>query len=909
MDKGSAFAWLGRFAATHYVLVLFLFAALVGLSVYYLQDFPVRTSYLDLLPAQDPLVEKYEAVQAELGGLDVAAILLSLPNPPPDLDERARLLFSAADRIISELNPEIVARASYFLRAEAPLPPELLVFRTLYPEERERLAQIVAELSSYVVGLTGQETFFVPEKLPEDPEELDRVLGNVSQAGRTALALFGELPRVRALVEEASALLRRAQSRVIPEDEGQPLLSLDHTKLVIQVWPTQPVYASQAFNRRVRDELLRAVRAADLGKMGVEAGLAGGYVVSTEVEDVIRRDMATVTIISAVAVFVLTFLALGSPFLTLLALIPVAASAVLIVAWAKFSVHGFNLLTTFLPALVLGLGIDYSIHLLARFSEGRRGGLEVGEAVVEAVRKKGPAAFVAALTTTAVFSCLLLSHSRALWELGAIMSLGVLISFFTTFLLGPALLVFVGKLFPSLRGRLLLTPERLYPSYRRLSFLSKGVILVCVLVVALAVAMAVRVEFKFASGELAPATPGQAVLRKILAEFGSEIWLGDSFRVFVPKARDLADLSERLRDHPLVHSVVSARALLPTELLGEAVQLQALPFPAAKEGLGNLARLLGEWPDLVSTLEGVAASFSLLELQALLRGEVRRAQVLSRRAVDFFTLAEEMAAVDPQPLKEIVAAIAADLPPLEAFAQKLRGLPPEDQLIDLILNLLPQEIRSQYRISRGYIIEVRVLPKLYEGRNLEEFLTWLRGFGLDYVGSPEIQLALEHHMRRDFFITTGLALLLILSVIMVNFRRPGMAFLALVPLAMGYACMLGGMAALRLRFNFTNIVISPLLVGYGVDGAVYFLHRFEEERAKGREAVPWAAASTFGPTAGSYLTTMASFGALLAAQTPGLRFLGASALLGLGFTLLWTALFLPAMAGELQKVKGRTKVA
>ncbi|MGB9861098.1 MAG: MMPL family transporter, partial [Candidatus Bipolaricaulaceae bacterium] len=209
-------------------------------------------------------------------------------------------------------------------------------------------------------------------------------------------------------------------------------------------------------------------------------------------------------------------------------------------------------------------------------------------------------------------------------------------------------------------------------------------------------------------------------------------------------------------------------------------------------------------------------------------------------------------------------------------------------------------------------LEVRVRPELYEGRNLQNFLSWLKSFGLDYVGSPEIQVALERYMRRDFFLTTGLALLLIFAVIFADLRRPGRVFLALTPLAMGYVCMLGGMAALKLRFNFTNIVISPLLVGYGADGAVYLLHRFEEERAKGREKredVAWAAAGVLMPILGSCLTTMASFGALLAAQTPGLRFLGISALLGLGFTVLWTALFLPAAMSELQKLKRGTKVA
>ncbi|MBC7318044.1 MMPL family transporter [Candidatus Bipolaricaulota bacterium] len=909
MGKNSAFARLGGFVCAHPILIFFIFAALAGLAVYYIRDFPLRTSYLDLLPAGEPLVEKYEAVQAELAGLDVAAILLSLKDPPEDLAKRAEILITAAKKIIAELDPRIVARASYALPADTPLPPELLVFRTLYPEERERLSQIAAELLARVPALADSRTFSFPAALPEDLAELARALGELVAAGHALLNTLPTLPEVQSLVEEAREILGRAEKRAVPKEPEQPLLSLDHTKLVIQVWPTQPVYASQAFNRAVRDELLRAVREAKVEELGVEVGITGGYVVSTEVEDVIRHDMAVVTIISGVAVVIVTILVLGSLVLAALALIPVLASAVLIVAWAKYAVHGFNLLTTFLPALVLGLGIDYAIHLLARFSVARQGGLEIKEAAAEAVRTKGPAAFVAALTTTAVFCCLLFSRSRALGELGVIMALGVPISFVTVFLLGPALLTGAGKIFPRLRGRPFLVPDRLQPAFRRVLFLSKGIILVCVVLILIFVVAATKVEFKFASGELAPATPGQAVLHTILTHFGSEIWLGDTFRVFVPRTQDLAELSEKLREHPLVQEVVSARKLLPTELLGQAAALRDMPIAPAREGLHLLSSTLEKWPELADRAESIGAALSILELKTLMEGRVSLAQDLSLRAQDLFLLADELRAVDPQPFAEAAAAIAAALPSLENFVQKLRTLPPEDQLIDQILNLLPQEIRAQYKISRGYIIEIRVSPHLYEGRNLQEFLHWLRGFGVDYVGSPEIQLVLEEHMRRDFFLTTGIAVILIFLVVFGGFRHPGRALLALIPLGMGYTAMLGGMAALKLRFNFTNIVISPLLVGYGVDGAVYFLHRVEEERTKGREAVAWAAAHTTGPTLGSYLTTMASFGALLAAQTPGLRFLGASALLGLGFTLLWTVLFLPAVIGELRKSRGGTKVA
>jgi len=48
---------------------------------------------------------------------------------------------------------------------------------------------------------------------------------------------------------------------------------------------------------------------------------------------------------------------------------------------------------------------------------------------------------------------------------------------------------------------------------------------------------------------------------------------------------------------------------------------------------------------------------------------------------------------------------------------------------------------------------------------------------------------------------------------------------------------------------------------------------------------------------------MLVFGALIAARTPGLRQLGISALLGLGFTLLASLLFLPCAAAWLDETR------
>jgi predicted RND superfamily exporter protein len=108
--------------------------------------------------------------------------------------------------------------------------------------------------------------------------------------------------------------------------------------------------------------------------------------------------------------------------------------------------------------------------------------------------------------------------------------------------------------------------------------------------------------------------------------------------------------------------------------------------------------------------------------------------------------------------------------------------------------------------------------------------------------------------------------------------------------------MLGGMRLLQVDFNFINITISPLLIGIGVDSGIHIIHRYLEERAISIDgAVERAGRMTAVAVLVTSLTTMLVFGSLLIARTPGLRLLGVSALLGIGFTLLFSVVFLPAV--------------
>ena len=914
--RDRAFFALARASTRWPAVVIVLFTALAALAYLYIRDFPIRTSYLDLLPQEDPLVVQFQSVEQEAASTDVIVVLFTLLAPPPEAAERERILSLAADRVIAELqleeNPDFLA-ASYRVGEGIVVPSELLIFRTLSSAELERLRAIAREVQAlFPLSLPARSLEDILRSVSADgvpdPAVVQVAIAELVAAGRAGLGFLAGLTAQEGLLAEAAAISRAVLTRPPPEESGEPILSPDRSRLVLQIWPTRRPFESLTYNQAVTRAVEDAVARAGLDELGVTAGLAGAYVTTVETEEVIRRDMTLITIVSSAAVSIFALLAFGSPLLCVAAVAPVLISALFTMAWAKFAVGGFNLLTMFLPALVLGLGIDFAIHILSRFVEERAKGQRAKEALVTAVRTKGSACLTAAVTTAAVFSCLLLSHSRALWEMGAISGVGILISFLTTLLLVPALAtVFARNRRPSRRHPIVSSTTALRPAYRRFLRLRLGVVAVGLILTVAVVYQASRVQFRFVSGELAPATPSTAVLAAITREFAGEVWLGNSFRFFVDDPEDILALETALATQPLVHSTASVRDFLPQELLGGEASILDLPVAEVQAGVAELEGQLAHWEETLEGVRRLIARLAQLELLAVVGARPDLAVALSQGVDELVALLGELERVDAEGQRARLEAMSRDLATVSEFVRKIVDLPPEPILLTSILALLPAEVRAQYYTKSGkYVVEARLTPAIGEGNNLRMFLQWADTLGVERFGLPEVTARLEQYMRRDFVLSTVLAVLIIFLLVWRNFPRPLEAPLALAPLGMGYVWMLAGMNLLGIQFNFTNIVISPLLIGIGVDSAVHLLHRVKEERAGRGDVVERGAAASAGPITVSSLTTMASFGSLLAAHTPGLRLLGTSALLGLGFTLLWSLTFLPA-ASALVVEKGRPK--
>ena len=137
---------------------------------------------------------------------------------------------------------------------------------------------------------------------------------------------------------------------------------------------------------------------------------------------------------------------------------------------------------------------------------------------------------------------------------------------------------------------------------------------------------------------------------------------------------------------------------------------------------------------------------------------------------------------------------------------------------------------------------------------------------------------------------TGLAALAIFFIIVVSFRSLRAALFSMLPLAAGMIWMLGLMCLTGWRINFMNIVVFPVVFGYGISSGVHLYFRFVESGS-----VMVAIKRTGAAVAASSITTLVGWGALLVSNHRGLESMGILACLGIASALAVSLTVLPAI--------------
>ena len=98
----------------------------------------------------------------------------------------------------------------------------------------------------------------------------------------------------------------------------------------------------------------------------------------------------------------------------------------------------FTIMTMSISLVVIGIGIDYVIHLINRYYEGRGKALPL-EAFRASSQRTGRAIFLAMITSAIAFSSFLVAKNPPIQHMGILLSLGVFFSFLLSITLLPAM--------------------------------------------------------------------------------------------------------------------------------------------------------------------------------------------------------------------------------------------------------------------------------------------------------------------------------------------------------------------------------------------------------------------------------------------------------------------------------------
>jgi len=920
-------------------LVLLLSALASGAALSYILTLPMRSSFLDLLPPGDPLLTKFQEREEIITKSDSLDIILMLQDPEGSPRDAQRLQATALQiqEHLLRRYPELFTSVSFTKDIQTLRGTELLSMydeillklreyqerlRGLVPVEQSQTpmpgvrdliaiyAQINTELERIFLGeldwrrlvLNPLELFKRFDELKNlntrVKDEFDRTPGLIQNADRLVADLLQTITNISETIDE---LLTRPQ---------ELYLSRDGTKLLVRVRPRYSSQRGLEYNRAVTRAVQKALHELNLEAQGIRWGLTGPYAIAAEINHQLNVDMRNTTIISAVGVTVVIVLILRQFFYPILALIVLFLALIITLAWAKFATNGLNLVTSFLPPLILGLGIDYGINFLAHFLAERRAGHRLEVALKAALFHKGSALITASLATALVLFSLMVASSPGLYEMGIIAGVGVLVALMGTLLILPALIIvshiMLRRRLRPTRARPQPSPPQAPPHRAFWRWARWPVVLLTILGSLVMVNEAPRVQFRFADEELTPKDLPSRLMQQIeRQEFDvGTSGLAEYFLFFAPTLEELRQINaglQQLKAQGHVNVVWSLLMFfLPSEPAGgqqrfslnlerdlqrassqverygsELQQLQDLTVQLARLK-GNLTRILDQIaltgagtetvaPEIqqqILQLEGIEASIQSLEVMQVRLGELReRLAELNRR----------------------VSALLGKI----AELQQVQGL----------LQALPRDLQERFVTEeREFVIYAHINREtLNDPRRYREFIAAVESFSHDFLGYRMIQDHLERKMKQDFQISTVLAAVIILVILGVGLGWRW-APVGIIPVGLGFLWMLGAMRLSGLNFNFANILISSLLIGNGVDYAVYLLHSFLEDRDVERA---WR--KTALPIVGSALTTMVSFGSLLFAATPGLRAFGQSALYGIGFTTFFTLTFLPAVLSFLPR--------
>lgn len=811
------FVWLGVY------LLITLTAGYFGRPV-------IKTDIADLLPEHAPAVQALNEAKERRGG---TGEFYTIAVQSPDALANAQFMEALAENVTKwpETRSVQIEQDRSFFRKHAllflPVPDLLNIKQNIQRLVREELA---ANNPLYV-DLTEEDRKIRDEENPEwrdpatwvDPHTFDEL--GLSQEEVHALFPF----KSEETEEEAS----ESTQLDLPEKYQDYQLSSDGTIGVVlvsvNVSSTDVDGASALYDQGVAlvDFLDPASYHPEM-----KAEVVGAFRDFLEVRT-LMNDANRATMISLSVLILILLLLFRSPRIVGIVTVPLVTGIV----WSLFLItqifHELNTLTAFIFAMLVGMGVDYSIHIYQRAEDEFHSGETWNTAIYLALTRAGRALLTAMATTVAALGVMALSRFDGFREFGIACAIGVLTCLAATGAVLPVMVAISEKISPlkrnPKRGTLRYQDKEQNP--RRASGvrrMMRGVAIAVTAAVVVGLALSPRVAFEYNFRNLSG--PGTGATIKYSTAMGGN-WSSAPAVILGKSEAQMREVHEYLR-HEMregddrIRGFVTIATFLPDDQDARMEVIDDIYETLDRRAVRNIK---GDAGELVETMI-------------------------------------ELTDTHPYTLEDLPDWLVEDITEADGSVGAM-GLLYAD-------------------VEWWNALKVRDFQDKYGTLNLpsgDEVPLASNGFILDNV---------VRYVQGDAGRLGGMALFVVALILLIDLRSFRAMLLCITTLLSGFLLAIGGLVLFDVKLGLYNVIVIPTVMGIGIDGAVHIYHRFEEE---GRKNISRVMRSTGFAVFASSATTIAGFLGLLFVDHQGVKTIGQLAIIGITANLIACVALLPGL--------------
>jgi uncharacterized protein len=173
----------------------------------------------------------------------------------------------------------------------------------------------------------------------------------------------------------------------------------------------------------------------------IKMSFTGIPVMLKRLDESLIRSQTYSLIIAMVLVILMVSALLGSLKRGLTAVVPIGLALVVLFGLMGMTRTPLDIATVLSGSVTIGIGIDYAIHFISRFSEGRKLKLDMQSSLERSIRISGKAIFINMLSVSAGFAMLAFSNLVPLQRFGILLAFTMIVSGMASLTLLPLILI------------------------------------------------------------------------------------------------------------------------------------------------------------------------------------------------------------------------------------------------------------------------------------------------------------------------------------------------------------------------------------------------------------------------------------------------------------------------------------